>query len=104
MQLATPPNIDLTVDTDEAVGDKGLRLCPRLDEARKLEKLSESDRLVTDWDINCVSHVSIFTYAAENRRSRKLLVTTNTDENAIAAPASIGLSRPAAASGIAATL
>ncbi len=38
------------------------------------------------------------------RRSRRLLVTTKTLEKAIAAPASIGLSRPAAASGIAATL
>jgi hypothetical protein len=35
-------------------------------------------------------------------RSRRLLVTTKTLENAIAAPASIGLSRPAAASGRAA--
>jgi hypothetical protein len=32
------------------------------------------------------------------------LVTTKTDENAIAAPATIGLSRPDIASGIAATL
>ena len=39
-----------------------------------------------------------------NPRRRRLLPTTNTEENAIAAPASIGLSRPAAASGIAATL
>ena len=41
---------------------------------------------------------------ARKRRSRRLLVTTNTDENAIAAPASIGFSSPAAASGRAATL
>ncbi len=39
-----------------------------------------------------------------NDLSRRLLLTTNTDERAIAAPASIGLSRPAAASGSAATL
>lgn len=39
-----------------------------------------------------------------NRRNRRLLLTTNTLENAIAAPASIGLRRPAAASGIAAAL
>ena len=39
-----------------------------------------------------------------NRRSRRLLVTTNTELNAIAAPAIIGLSSPAMASGIAATL
>ncbi|SCL18056.1 hypothetical protein GA0070624_1441 [Micromonospora rhizosphaerae] len=38
------------------------------------------------------------------RRSRRLLATTKTDEKAIAAPAIIGLSRPAAASGRAATL
>src|SRR3954451_17115721 len=38
------------------------------------------------------------------RRSRRLLVTTNTELNAIAAPAIIALSRPAAASGSAATL
>ena len=38
------------------------------------------------------------------RRRRRLLVTTKTLENAIAAPASIGLSSPAAASGRAATL
>lgn len=33
------------------------------------------------------------------RRSRRLLPTTNTELNAIAAPASIGLSNPAAARG-----
>src|SRR5690606_33100094 len=38
-----------------------------------------------------------------NRRSRRLLVTTNTLDTAIAAPASIGLSSPAAATGIADT-
>lgn len=38
------------------------------------------------------------------RRSLRLLETTNTELNAIAAPASIGLSNPAAASGRAATL
>ena len=38
------------------------------------------------------------------RRSRSALATTETLENAIAAPASSGLSRPAAASGSAATL
>ena len=43
-------------------------------------------------------------FRALNRRSRRLLLTTKTDENAIAAPAIIGLSNPAAASGIAATL
>lgn len=37
-------------------------------------------------------------------RSRRLLLTTKTDENAIAAPASMGLSSPAAASGSAAML
>ncbi len=37
-------------------------------------------------------------------RSRRLLPTTNTEEKAIAAPAIIGLSSPAAASGSAATL
>jgi AcrR family transcriptional regulator len=39
-----------------------------------------------------------------NPRSRRLLDTTNTDERAMAAPASIGLSSPAAARGSAATL
>jgi len=39
-----------------------------------------------------------------NRRSRRLLLTTNTELNAIAAPASIGLSNPAAARGRAAPL
>ena len=39
-----------------------------------------------------------------NRRSRRLLRMTNTEENAIAAPAIIGLSSPAAAIGIAAVL
>ena len=38
------------------------------------------------------------------RRSRRLFVTTKTLENAIAAAATIGFSRPATASGIAATL
>src|SRR5690606_13103600 len=39
-----------------------------------------------------------------NRRRRRLFSTTNTELKAIAAPASIGASRPRAASGIAATL
>lgn len=39
-----------------------------------------------------------------NDRRRRLLSTTNTDENAMAAPAIIGFSRPSAASGMAATL
>ena len=39
-----------------------------------------------------------------NLRSRRLLVTTKTEEKAMAAPAIIGLSSPATASGIAATL
>ena len=42
--------------------------------------------------------------SALNPRSRRLLVTTNTLDNAMAAPAIIGFSRPAAAIGIAATL
>jgi len=41
---------------------------------------------------------------ARNRRSRRLLATTNAELAAIAAPAIIGLSSPAAASGSAATL
>ncbi len=41
---------------------------------------------------------------ARKERSRRLLLTTKTDDNAIAAPASIGLSSPAAATGRAATL
>jgi hypothetical protein len=40
----------------------------------------------------------------ENLLSRWLLRTTDTDEKAIAAPAIMGLSNPAAASGIAAVL
>jgi hypothetical protein len=39
-----------------------------------------------------------------NRRRRRLLETTNTEENAMAAPAIMGLSSPAAASGSAARL
>jgi hypothetical protein len=42
--------------------------------------------------------------AGWNRRSRRLLVTTKTLENAMAAPAIMGLSSPAAATGRAATL
>ena len=45
-----------------------------------------------------------FSASGAKRRSRRLLVTTNTELNAIAAPAIIGLSSPAAASGMAATL
>lgn len=45
---------------------------------------------------------SVMTLVKE--RNRRLLLTTNTLENAIAAPASIGLSRPKAANGSAATL
>lgn len=37
-------------------------------------------------------------------RNRRLLLTTNTLDSAMAAPASIGFSKPAAASGMAATL
>lgn len=39
-----------------------------------------------------------------NALSRRLFVTTKTDEKAIAAPAIMGFSRPVAASGSAATL
>jgi len=42
--------------------------------------------------------------AALKARRRRLLLTTNTEEKAIAAPASMGLSMPEAASGSAATL
>ena len=45
-----------------------------------------------------------WTDTAWKRRSRRLLLTTNTEENAIAAPAISGLSSPAMASGSAATL
>ena len=41
---------------------------------------------------------------ASNLRSRRLLVTTSTELAAMAAPAIIGFSSPAAASGSAATL
>ena len=47
---------------------------------------------------------SRFSGSGANPRSRRLLVTTKTELNAIAAPAIIGLSSPAAASGSAATL
>ena len=47
---------------------------------------------------------SRFSGSGAKPRSRRLLVTTNTELNAIAAPAIIGLSSPAAASGSAATL
>ena len=40
----------------------------------------------------------------EKRRSRRLLLTTKTELNAMAPPAISGLSRPRAASGMAATL
>jgi hypothetical protein len=40
----------------------------------------------------------------EKRRNRRLLLTTNTELNAMAAPAIRGLSRPSAAKGMAATL
>ena len=40
----------------------------------------------------------------EKRRNRRLLLTTNTELNAMAAPAISGLSRPSAASGMAARL
>ena len=47
---------------------------------------------------------SVASRRLRKRRSRRLLVTTNRLELAIAAAATIGLSRPATASGIAATL
>ena len=42
--------------------------------------------------------------SGEKRRSRRLLLTTNTELKAMAAPAMRGLSRPSAASGMAAML
>lgn len=48
--------------------------------------------------------ISVRYTPARNPRSRSELPTTNTDENAIAAPAIIGFSSPIAASGSAATL
>jgi hypothetical protein len=42
--------------------------------------------------------------SGEKRRSRRLLLTTNTELNAMAAPAMSGLRRPSAARGMAATL
>ena len=47
---------------------------------------------------------SLVSASGRNPRSRRLLLTTNTDENAIAAPATSGLSSPAMASGSAPTL
>ena len=52
-----------------------------------------------------LAHVAFLSVRAlRKRRRRRLLVTTNTLEKAIAPAAIIGLSRPATASGIAATL
>jgi hypothetical protein len=49
-------------------------------------------------------HAQISSLRLWKRRRRRLLLTTNTLEKAIAPAAMIGLSRPATASGIAATL
>ena len=54
--------------------------------------------------LSCPTGYAVAQTAARNLRSRRLFATTNTEENAIAAPAIIGLSSPAAASGSAATL
>lgn len=54
--------------------------------------------------LSCPTGYAVAQTAARNLRSRRLLATTNTEENAIAAPAIIGLRSPAAASGSAATL
>lgn len=51
-----------------------------------------------------VVYIPVAAAVQRKRRSLRLLLTTKTLENAIAAPAIIGLSRPAAASGRAATL
>ena len=56
-----------------------------------------------DEDSRCGRHPG-FPVDARNRRSRRLLVTTKTELNAMAAPATSGFSRPDAASGRAATL
>ena len=48
--------------------------------------------------------VGLEVVSGENLRRRRLLLTTNTELNAIAAPAIKGLSSPRAASGMAATL
>ena len=51
-----------------------------------------------------IAHVATLSRDEWNRRSRSEFVTTKTLENAIAAAATIGLSSPAIARGIAATL
>src|SRR5699024_10481079 len=53
-----------------------------------------------------IAHESLLvrSWAEANRRSRRELLTTKTLENAMAIPASIGLSRPIAATGMSATL
>ncbi len=59
------------------------------------------------WSIGCGrpdQAAVAWSLSGRNRRSRWLLVTTNTLDSAIAAPASIGLSRPSAARGRAAEL
>lgn len=82
-------------------------------EARSAAPKKDGSRVVC-WT-NGQRHSTATTHAAyaaavgcanreRNRRSRRLLLTTNTELNAIAAPASIGLSNPAAARGRAATL
>jgi hypothetical protein len=50
------------------------------------------------------AHTAPFQTTGLNRRRRRLFATTKIELSAIAAPAIIGLSRPAAASGSAATL
>ncbi len=59
---------------------------------------------LTSWPPGSKARQAVHRFTGWKFRSRRLLPTTNTEENAIAAPAIIGLSSPAAASGSAATL
>ena len=70
---------------------------------RRLSPWQQRCRGVVPYDADSAAGVPVAAPAAK-RRSRKLLDTTKTELNAIAAPAIMGLSSPAAASGIAATL
>ena len=76
-------------------------------QVRGIEKMVDEDR----YCIDVLTQISAVQAALDKvalglrkRRSRNEFVTTNTLEKAIAAAATIGLSSPATASGIAATL
>ena len=91
----------MVVDMSRAAGVRRVRRWVGGRASRVVHRVTSRDRRSVRW-------MGLLSVAARlvgwKVRSRRLLLTTKTLENAMAAPASIGLSRPRAASGMAAML